>query len=114
MVDEPEVTENLLELRDVSLVYRALPALRNINWAVSYGQQWACLGPNGAGKTSLAKIISRQATHFSGEMLRSAELDSSGVAYVCFGPGHCANATASWMILSFALMPATPARPYKR
>ncbi len=76
--------ENLLELRDVSLVYRALPALRNINWTVSAGQQWACLGPNGSGKTSLAKIISRQATHYSGEAIRSAALEQTGVAYVCF------------------------------
>lgn len=77
-------TMPLLELRDVSLVYRALPALRAINWTVLPGQQWACLGPNGAGKTSLAKIISRQATHFSGELVRSPELEKKGVAYVCF------------------------------
>jgi molybdate transport system ATP-binding protein len=84
MVDEQAPTDNLLELRDVSLVYRALPALRNIDWIVSAHQQWACLGPNGAGKTSLAKIISRQATHFSGAVTRSAELEKNGVAYVCF------------------------------
>ncbi|MDG2273770.1 MAG: ABC transporter ATP-binding protein, partial [Halioglobus sp.] len=42
------------------------------------------LGPNGAGKTSLAKIINRQATHFSGELLRSPRLEKDGVAYVCF------------------------------
>jgi molybdate transport system ATP-binding protein len=74
----------LLQLRDVSLVYRALPALRSINWLVQPGQQWACLGPNGAGKTSLARVISQQATHYSGEVLRSAHLAEQGVAYVCF------------------------------
>ncbi|MCB1688924.1 MAG: ATP-binding cassette domain-containing protein [Halioglobus sp.] len=84
MVDENESTRNLLELHDVSLVYRALPALRNINWTLALGQQWACLGPNGSGKTSLAKIISRQATHFSGALTRSVELEQNGVAYVCF------------------------------
>jgi len=84
MIEEHKVTGGLLELRDVSLVYRALPALRDINWTVSPGEQWACLGPNGAGKTSLANIISRQATHFSGEVLRCCELESRGVAYVCF------------------------------
>ncbi|MEZ5574046.1 MAG: ATP-binding cassette domain-containing protein [Halioglobus sp.] len=77
-------TDTLLELRDVSLVYRALPALRNINWVIEKGQQWACLGPNGAGKTSLARIISRQATHYSGDVLRSPQLLENGVAYVCF------------------------------
>lgn len=84
MADEKIPMSTLLELRDVSLVYRALPALRGINWAVQAGQQWACLGPNGAGKTSLARVISRQAPHFSGEVLRSLALQNGGVAYVCF------------------------------
>ena len=49
----------LLQLLDVNLVYRALPALRDIDLSIESGQQWACLGPNGAGKTSLARVISR-------------------------------------------------------
>jgi molybdate transport system ATP-binding protein len=77
-------TDTLIELRNVNLVYRALPALRNISWSIQAGQQWACLGPNGAGKTSLARVISRQATHYSGEILRSDALEREGMAYVCF------------------------------
>lgn len=73
-----------LELHDVSLVYRALPALRHVSWTVETQQQWACLGPNAAGKSSLARIISRQATHFSGQLIRSRQLEEKGVAYVCF------------------------------
>jgi len=84
MVDRKPQDDNLLELRDVSLVYRALPALSRIHWTIQPGQQWACLGPNGAGKTSLARILSRQATHFSGELLRSPRLQECGIAYVCF------------------------------
>ena len=76
--------EPLLHLQRVSLVYRALPALRDIDWQVEHGQQWACLGPNGAGKTSLARVVSGQATHFSGEQRCSEQLQESGVAYVCF------------------------------
>ena len=78
------MTIPLLELHKVNLVYRALPALRDIDWAPVPGQQWACLGPNGAGKTSLARVLSGQATHFSGEFRRSAALADKGVAYVCF------------------------------
>ena len=74
----------LLELHRINLVYRALPALRDVDWAPAPGQQWACLGPNGAGKTSLARILSGQATHFSGEFNRSQTLADRGVAYVCF------------------------------
>ena len=74
----------LLELHKINLVYRALPALRNLDWAPAPGEQWACLGPNGAGKTSLARVLSGQATHFSGEFRRSPLLADRGVAYVCF------------------------------
>jgi molybdate transport system ATP-binding protein len=74
----------LLELHDVNLVYRAMPALRQINWTLLAGQHWACLGPNGAGKTSLARVISSQATHFSGNIHRSDIFEAKGVAYVCF------------------------------
>lgn len=84
MNDRHTAQDTLLELRGVNLVYRALPALRDIDWSVTQGQQWACLGPNGAGKTSLARIISHQATHFSGELERSCHLHENGVAYVCF------------------------------
>jgi len=74
----------LLSLHDVQLVYRALPALRNMSWQPRMDEQWACLGPNGAGKTSLANILSGQASHFSGNYYRSERLQEKGVAYVCF------------------------------
>ena len=74
----------LLHLDKINLVYRALPALRDINWSPNSGQQWACLGPNGAGKTSLARVLSAQATHYSGNYTRSQLLEDRGVAYVCF------------------------------
>ncbi len=77
-------TPPLLELQKLNLVYRALPALRDINWTPLQGQQWACLGPNSAGKTSLARVLSAQATHFSGEFSRSQLLLDRGVSYVCF------------------------------
>jgi molybdate transport system ATP-binding protein len=84
MTDRAATGNSLLELHAVQLVYRAKPALRELDWRIEKGQQWACLGPNGAGKTSLARVISRQAGHYSGEVLRSSELESRGVAYVCF------------------------------
>jgi molybdate transport system ATP-binding protein len=73
-----------LQLHNVNLTYRALPALRGINWSLQAGQQWACLGPNGAGKTSLARVLSGEASHYSGAIQRSARLADAGVAYVCF------------------------------
>ena len=77
-------THAILQLQDVGLVYRARPALQDINWNMLPGEQWACLGPNGSGKTSLANVICRQNNHASGTIRRSDELENSGVAYVCF------------------------------
>jgi molybdate transport system ATP-binding protein len=74
----------LLSLDQVQLVYRALPALNQVDWAPLKGQQWACLGPNGAGKTSLAKVLSGEATHYAGSYQKSGALETRGVAYVCF------------------------------
>jgi molybdate transport system ATP-binding protein len=74
----------LLSLSGVSLVYRALPALRDINWRLEQGQQWACLGPNGSGKTSLARVISGQTDHYGGTRTPGTRLRRDGVAYVCF------------------------------
>ncbi|MFN2329228.1 MAG: ATP-binding cassette domain-containing protein [Chromatocurvus sp.] len=74
----------LLDLRNVSLTYRARPVLRGVRWRMSPGEQWVLLGPNGAGKTVLASIISGEQRHFSGEACRSDALIRDGVAYVCF------------------------------
>ncbi|MEQ9465531.1 MAG: ATP-binding cassette domain-containing protein, partial [Haliea sp.] len=58
--------QTMLSLQAVNLVYRSKPALRQLDWELQFGQHWACVGPNGAGKTSLARVLSHQATHFSG------------------------------------------------
>ena len=88
MSEHPSRQGALLECRDISLVYRALPALKHINWTVRQGEHWACLGLNGAGKTTLARIISGQAARFTGELWRSDVLREQGVAYVCFEQAH--------------------------
>lgn len=84
MPDNASSLHTLFTMLGVSLVYRALPALKNIDWEVRKGEQWACLGPNGAGKTSLARVLSTQALHFSGTLTNSSVLQDQGVAYVCF------------------------------
>ncbi len=84
MQTEKKTDASLLRLSDVSLVYRALPALKNIGWEFSARQQWACLGPNGAGKTSLARVISGQAPRFTGQLDKDTGLGKGGIAYVCF------------------------------
>ncbi|MDO8863860.1 ATP-binding cassette domain-containing protein [Haliea sp. E1-2-M8] len=76
--------QTMLSLQAVNLVYRSRPALRQLDWELRAGQHWACVGPNGAGKTSLARVLSHQANHFSGDYLSAPALEQDGVAYVCF------------------------------
>ena len=76
--------QTMLSLQTVSLVYRSKPALRQLDWDLQAGQHWACVGPNGAGKTSLARVLSHQASHFSGDYYSSPALEQEGIAYVCF------------------------------
>ncbi len=80
----PHPESQVLDLANVSLTYRARPALRGLSWRINAGEQWALLGPNGAGKTALASIISGEQRHFSGECRRSDRVTAAGVGYVCF------------------------------
>ncbi|MBW2206991.1 MAG: ATP-binding cassette domain-containing protein [Deltaproteobacteria bacterium] len=47
----------LVEMKDTSVSYGGVDVLRNINWTMKQGENWAVLGPNGAGKTTLLSLI---------------------------------------------------------
>ena len=51
-------TAHALELRDVSLSFAGVKALRGIDLSVAPGELHAIIGPNGAGKTSLFNCVS--------------------------------------------------------
>lgn len=48
---------NLVEMRDVTVRYGGVHALRRLNWTMKRGQNWAVVGPNGSGKTTLLRLI---------------------------------------------------------
>ena len=48
---------NILELKDVSMVYGTVHALRDINLAVREGEWLAIMGPSGSGKTTMMNVI---------------------------------------------------------
>jgi len=48
----------LLEIKNLSVSYNGIPALRNVNLKVEKGEVVSVLGPNGAGKTTLLRVIS--------------------------------------------------------
>ena len=50
--------EHLLEVKNLSVSYGVVPALRNISFTVDEGEVVALIGPNGAGKTTTMHTIS--------------------------------------------------------
>jgi len=53
-----ENSENLLQVRNLTVVYNGIVALRSISMVVGKGEVVSVLGPNGAGKTTLLRAIS--------------------------------------------------------
>ena len=59
----------MLEIRDLSVSYGGLAALRSVSLIVEEGQFVAIVGPNGAGKTTLFKAISGTVSPVAGTIL---------------------------------------------
>lgn len=49
--------ENVLELRDCSVVMDGRAAVDNLTWTVRSGQCWGVLGHNGSGKSTLLQLV---------------------------------------------------------
>lgn len=60
---------HILEIRNLSVSYGAVPALRDISLNVDEGEVVALIGPNGAGKTTTLHAISGLLKPLGGEIL---------------------------------------------
>jgi len=47
----------LVSMKDTTVTYGKVVALKNLNWTMKKGENWAIVGPNGAGKTTLLSLI---------------------------------------------------------
>ena len=92
----------MLEVRDLSVSYGAVDALRSVTFSAQPGAITAILGANGAGKTTLLRAISglvkpRSGTvRFAGEELLGRAVENiarRGVAHVPEGRGIIAELT---------------------
>ena len=88
---DAEVTNNLLEVRNLESFYGPVMALRGVSLEVPKGKVVTILGANGAGKTTLMKTISgvinprKGAVWFQGERIDGTEPDrlvKKGLAHV--------------------------------
>jgi ABC-type branched-subunit amino acid transport system ATPase component len=106
-------TELLLEVRDASVDYGGVHALRGVTLEVRAGQVVALLGANGAGKTTLARAVSG-AVRLGGGEIRFAQQVISGLAaesIAARGIAHCLEGRHIFATLSVEenLLLAAPA-----
>ena len=80
---------SLLEVRDVSIRFGGVNALRRVSFSVEEGEVFAIVGPNGAGKSTLFNLISRFCEPAEGDVRFAGEsiLDrpASGIAALGIG-----------------------------
>ena len=56
-IQQPQVKDYLLELKNVQFAYGEKKVLKDIHLAISRGEKIAIVGKNGAGKSTLAKAL---------------------------------------------------------
>ena len=58
----------LISLHNISVRAGERVCLKNVNWTIHRGEQWALVGPNGSGKSQLAKVIAGESVPAEGEL----------------------------------------------
>lgn len=46
-----------LNMRNVTVTYKGVNVVDNVNWEVKRGEKWALMGPNGSGKSTILSLI---------------------------------------------------------
>jgi iron complex transport system ATP-binding protein len=74
----------VISLRGVTVAYRGVPVVRDVDLEISAGERVALIGPNGAGKSTLLRAITGLATPAVGRVTLGGEpvesLDATAVA----------------------------------
>jgi branched-chain amino acid transport system ATP-binding protein len=81
----------LLEVRNLSVAYGAIEAVREVSFTVEAGQIVSLIGANGAGKTTTLRTISGLLRPTSGEILFEGRAIHTQPAHAILGMGvaHC-------------------------
>jgi simple sugar transport system ATP-binding protein len=62
------MSRNLIEMRNISIQFPGVAALKNVSFSVENGKAHALIGANGAGKSTLMKILSGAYNHYQGDI----------------------------------------------
>lgn len=62
-----------LEMRNISIEFPEVKALKNVNFSMETGSSHALIGANGAGKSTLMKVLSGAYSHYTGEIYINGE-----------------------------------------
>lgn len=57
LLSSAELVDDVVRMRKVEVTIGGKQILKDIDWNVKSGEQWALLGPNGAGKTTLLSLV---------------------------------------------------------
>lgn len=69
-----DTTQNiLLEMKDISIEFPGVKALKNVNFTTKTGTTHALVGANGAGKSTLMKVLSGAYNHYTGDIFIGGE-----------------------------------------
>ena len=63
----------LLEIKDLSVNYGPIPALRGVSLSLQAGETLAVIGPNGAGKSTLTLAVAGALRPAAGQILLQGE-----------------------------------------
>ena len=67
------MSENVLELKNITMKFGGVTALNEVNLVVKKGEILALIGPNGAGKTTVFNVITGVYKPTSGDVLFQGE-----------------------------------------
>jgi len=73
MTDSMSATDNILDIRDLTILFGGLRAVGDFTMSVPYGGLYGLIGPNGAGKTTVFNLITGVYKPTDGDILYQGE-----------------------------------------
>lgn len=56
-INNEKNNKSIISMKNVNVIYKGIPIIKNLNWDVKEGEKWHIIGRNGSGKTTLLSLI---------------------------------------------------------